>query len=313
MGYGNYSYDAHKALVSQRANQTREEVFTQRSVHPLMNPMGVTVRESRDSAEHPNSLPVIFALDVTGSMGDIPEILARRELPGFMKALLEAGVLDPQVLFMAFGDATSDHGPLQVGQFESTAEDMDRWLTWCWLEGCGGANAGESYDLPVYFAARHTETDAIVKRGVRGYFFMTGDEPPYWGTSQSIVKSLIGDTINADIPMESLVEELSRVYHPFFLIPDHNRRRFCESAWRKIMGDHVVCLESPFDTCHAAATLVALREGLVSDLDAAAHRLELSGLERERVGGVVRALTPYAATLERDGNDPPHLNRVGVR
>ena len=34
---------------------------------------------------------------------------------------LQGSVTDPQVLFMAIGDATSDLAPLQVGQFESTA------------------------------------------------------------------------------------------------------------------------------------------------------------------------------------------------
>ncbi|MCL2777272.1 MAG: hypothetical protein FWD73_04645 [Polyangiaceae bacterium] len=34
---------------------------------------------------------------------------------------------------MAVGDATSDEAPLQVGQFETTAELMDQWLTWTFL------------------------------------------------------------------------------------------------------------------------------------------------------------------------------------
>src|SRR5688572_16109224 len=104
MGYGSYSYEAHENLVQSRVDKSREEVFTQRSVHPLLDPHGVKFRESRDSAAHPNSVPIIFALDVTGSMGAIPEQLARRELPHFMKSLLDAEVTDPQVLFMFVGD-----------------------------------------------------------------------------------------------------------------------------------------------------------------------------------------------------------------
>jgi hypothetical protein len=83
MGYGNYSHAAHTALIADRAAKPGAEVFTQRSTHPLMNPRGLKMRESRDSADHPNSLGVVFALDVTGSMGDIPQILATRELPNF--------------------------------------------------------------------------------------------------------------------------------------------------------------------------------------------------------------------------------------
>ena len=53
MGYGNYSYDAHQDITAARSTKSRDEVFNQRSVHPLMNPMGVGMRESRDSVEHP--------------------------------------------------------------------------------------------------------------------------------------------------------------------------------------------------------------------------------------------------------------------
>lgn len=300
MGYGNYSYKAHRELTASRTTKKREEVFQQRKVHPLMNPHGVRYRESRDSAEHPNSLPIVFALDVTGSMGKIPDLLARQELPNFMQGLLATGVTDPQIMFLAFGDAMCDSGPLQVGQFESTAEDIDRWLTWSWLEGRGGGNNGESYDLAMYFTARHTLTDSMERRGKRGYFFMTGDEPPFPKTSRSVVKSLIGDDIEKDLPLTQVIDELSCNYHPFFLIPDVGRRKV-EKVWRKHMGDHVLVLEQPEDTCHVAAALVALCEGVVDDVDAVAANLRREGLSRKQVGGIVRALSPFAATLDKDG------------
>jgi hypothetical protein len=115
MGYGNYSQEAHETLLHTRAGVPAEAFFQQRQCHPLMNPKGVRVRESRDSAEHPHSLGIVFSLDVTGSMGGIPVILATRELPKFMKVLTSCSVPDPQVLFMAVGDATSDHAPLRSG------------------------------------------------------------------------------------------------------------------------------------------------------------------------------------------------------
>lgn len=300
MGLGKYSYTAHKKIVSKRRSQDREQVFQQRRIHPLMDPNGVEFRESRDSADHPNSIPIVFALDVTGSMGQIPEMLAKSELPNFMEGLLSAGVTDPQIMFLAFGDAYCDRGPLQVGQFESTAEDIDRWLTWSWLEGGGGGNAGESYDLAMYFAARHTRTDALELRGKRGYFFMTGDEPPYEVTSRKMVNSLLGTDLEKDLPLRQVADELAERYHSFFLIPDLGRRGV-EKVWRKYMGDHVLVLEQPQDTCHVAAGLVALTEGLVPDLDALAKRLRTRGMSRAQVSGIVGALSPYAATLDKDG------------
>ena len=293
MGYGNYSLEAHQQITVTRSHKSRQEVFHQRSVHPLMNPLGVGMRESRDSADHPHSLPVIFALDVTGSMGAIPEMLARRELPHFMKTLIDSGVAHAQVLFMCVGDAAHDHGPLQVGQFESAAADIDRWLTWSWLEAGGGGNGFESYDLAMYFAARHTATDHFSKRGRRGYYFMTGDEMPYAAVDRSYVRTLIGDELAADIPLRQMCEELARVYHPFFLLPP-TRRNSSESAWRKALGDHVIRLADAADTCRVAAALVGLCEG-VADLQSVERELRAEGLDKKRIAGILSALAPFSA------------------
>src|SRR4051812_22409877 len=179
MGYGNYSHAAHEALLADRSHLPANEVFLQRGCHALMNPRGLKVREARDSADHPNSLGIIFALDVTGSMGSIPEQLARKELPTFMKLLTACNVADPQLLFMAIGDANSDSAALQVGQFESTAQLMDQWLTRCFIERGGGGSGEESYELAFYVAAQHTDMDCWTKRKKKGYLFLTGDELPY--------------------------------------------------------------------------------------------------------------------------------------
>lgn len=307
MGYGSYSHEAHRALTLARADLPTQRVFAQRSCHPLMSPLGLRARESRDSAAHPESLAVVFALDVTGSMGAIPDALARKELPAFVKQLLDLGVADPQILFLAFGDAYTDRAPLQIGQFESEAEKMDFWLTSSFLEGEGGAHNAESYELALYVAARHTAIDCFEKRGKRGYFFMTGDELPYPFVSAAQVKALIGDPLVEDVPVAAVVDAIARLYHPFFLIPDPVRRARCEKPWRDLMGDHVICLERPDDTCAVAAGLVALIEGKVADLDALARRLESAGETRERIGSVHRALTPFAATLRRDGTPAPGL------
>lgn len=298
MGHGNYSHAAHAALLADRASLSAEEVFRQTGCHPLMNPRGLSVRESRDSADHPNALGIVFALDVTGSMGDIPRNLAQRDLPQFMGLLGACAIPDPQVLFMAIGDATSDNAPLQVGQFESTAELIDQWLTWSFLEGGGGGTGSESYELAFYLLAQHTDMDNWVKRKRRGYLFMTGDELPYPAVSRHQVDALLGDKLDEDIPIEEAIAAAAEQYHLFFLIPDLQRRGRCESRWRDLLGDHVICMESPDDTCHVAAALVGLTEGRLPDLDAVARALGSQGLARERVSAVVRALRPYAELLK---------------
>jgi len=67
MGYGDYSVEAHKAMTQARAALPKEVVFARNDCDPRMNPQGVKFRESRDSAAHPSSVGIVFALDVSGS------------------------------------------------------------------------------------------------------------------------------------------------------------------------------------------------------------------------------------------------------
>jgi hypothetical protein len=296
MGYGSYSYEAHQAIAQQRSTLPAQEVFGQRDLHPLMDPKGVKFRECRDSPDHPNSIGIVFALDVSGSMGEIPEQIARKELPTFMKALGDSGVADPQVLFMAFQDCAGGVAPLQVGQFESTAQLMDQWLTWCWIMG-GGASEYESYDLAFYFAAHHTKMDCWEKRKKKGYFFMSGDETCYDALKAQWIEQFVGDKVPADIPLERVVADLDRTFHAFYLVPDPQRGSRVRPFWEKYFGPRAVVLQSPEDTCPVAAGAVALSEGAVPTLAALGQRLEAAGLSADRVARVTKALSGYAKSL----------------
>src|SRR5262249_11718198 len=70
----------------------------EQSVHAKMTPRGVTARESRDSAAHPESHAVAVLFDVTGSMQSVPRVL-QAHLPQLMGLLIRKGYLDhPQIL-----------------------------------------------------------------------------------------------------------------------------------------------------------------------------------------------------------------------
>ncbi len=312
MGYGNYSHDAHSALLRTRSKVPAQQVFQQRTCHPLMNPKGVRVRECRDSGDHPNSLGIVFALDVTGSMGAIPRLLATEQLPKFMKVLGDCKVPDPQILFMAVGDATSDSAPLQVGQYETTAQLMDQWLTWSYLEGGGGGGGQESYELALYFLAQHTEMDCVVKRKKRGYLFMTGDELPYDVLSKHIVETVIGDRLDDDLKLEEVVAELQKTFVPFFVIPDAERRQRCERRWRDVLGEHVLCMERPDDVCFVTAGAICLSEGLVPGIDALGPVLETAGAQKPHVGAILRTLKPFAESLGKGGSKASHPAEPGA-
>ena len=105
MGGGTYSTTRATARSHHKGYATKStaEVFTAKEINNAMNPFGVTVRESCDSAEHPETVPIIIALDVTGSMGSIPHYLVKQGLPEIMDHIVKSGIADPQVLFMGIG------------------------------------------------------------------------------------------------------------------------------------------------------------------------------------------------------------------
>lgn len=306
MGGGHYDGDAHKALTATRVDLPREQVFRQDKIHPTLNPLGVDMRESRDSENHPNSVAIMMILDETGSMGHIPEDLAKRDLPTFPTTLIEEGTLpDAQVMMGAVGDARNgEQSPLQVGQFESEGTLMDQDLTRIHMEGNGGGNGGESYELPIYFAARHTSMDCWEKRGRKGYLFITGDDKPFSHVSAREVKRYIGDDLERDIPIEEIIAECAKRFHIFFLIPDANRRAACEAAWRKKLGDNVICMESHMDTSLVAASLIGVTEGTYDDLEDLQASLKKRKVDSQQAGRIHRAVAPYAAAIGKGGTRP---------
>ena len=246
MGSGRWSTDVYDAAARFRA-ATGASPFAHsdsgaRTTHPALDPHGVAVRESRDSAEHPRSLAIAVLFDVTGSMRTVPRTL-QAKLPQLLGLLLRKGYAqDPQVLFGAIGDATCDRAPLQVGQFESDNR-MDDDLGRILLEGGGGGQKTESYELALYFMARHTAADCYDKRGKRGYLFIIGDEMPYQRVKRAEAAAVIGDGLQADIPLRSVVAEVTRRWDTYYLLPQgasYAGDREVLGRWRDLLGQNVI-------------------------------------------------------------------------
>lgn len=244
MGGGNYSYMRDVKLKMSNSSKSREEVFSQRSINPEMSIVG-KVRECRDSEEHPESLPIIIALDVTGSMGRVPYSLITGGFPEIMKKIMDEGVLHPQVCFVGIGDQYSDEAPLQVGQFESSDELLDKWLKTIWLEGGGGGNGGESYQLAWWFAANHVDADHINKRDKKGILITIGDEPVHKSIHNDEFKKFFG---NGDVSSKTTSEVLKKaqqhwdVYH--INVMDYSgMKSMTRECWSEYLGNHVINTE----------------------------------------------------------------------
>lgn len=265
MGGGTYSSVSrmHSIRAAMYATSSPTTIFMERSINNAMNPCGVQIRESRDSSEHPESLAIIIALDVTGSMGSVPHYLVKEGLPAIMDAIINSGIKDPQVLFLGIGDHECDHAPLQVGQFESSDELLDKWLTTIFLEGGGGSNYGESYMLAWYFAAYHTDIDCLNKRGQKGFLFTIGDEPVLKSIPKVVIKSIMGDGQYEDFDSSKLLEKAMEKYNCFHI---HIRetgsgsRQSVIDHWKQIIQDNLIIANRRQDVASIISEVVSKRK-----------------------------------------------------
>lgn len=262
-------------------------------VHKTLDPKGLKVRESRDSDAHPTSNAIMVGLDVTGSMSSVIKVI-HKKLPTLMGILLrKAYIPDPQVMFSAIGDATCDTSPLQVGQFES-GDEMEGDLSNFYLEGRGGGQNTESYELFAYVGARKTSIDCFEKRGKKGYCFIIGDELPYSAVNSREVADLIGDTLEASIPVQKIFDELKEKYTVFYILPQSasgGRDHRVIDRWKELLGgENVLLLEDAAGVSELIAMQIGLCEGS-TDLDGAAKDLTDHGTSTALVSVVKNAVS----------------------
>lgn len=268
MGSSRWSADAWTDYTASTATKSRDAIFTStRGMKDSLNPLGVKIRESRDSVANPESNGIIVGIDVTGSMGMIAEALAREGLGVLFKEILDRKpVSDPHVMFMAIGDASCDSAPLQTSQFEASDVIIGQ-LTDIYLEGRGGGNNWESYNLPWYFAANHTSIDCFEKRGKKGFLFTVGDEFPAHPLTRAQIEKVVGDKLQTEsLSNEELLTMVSRSYHVFHVIVEEGSfaRQHLEGvtkAWKDILGQNVLNLSDYTKLSEVIVSAIQVVEG----------------------------------------------------
>lgn len=306
MGGGAWTDDAYTAKKSFLSASGYSDSFTHdkdvksgkvsTALHPDMNPLNVKVRESRDSAEHPESNAVAVFFDVTGSMGSVPKTL-QEKLPKLLATLLQRDCLPhPQILFGAIGDVTCDDVALQVGQFESDIR-IDDTLSKIFIEGGGGGQVYESYELAMYFMARHTSIDCLEKRDKKGYLFIIGDECAR-NVSKDAVKEVIGDTLQSNIPLKEVIEEVLEKYELYYIIPNQtsyfNDNRV-NKFWKDLLGERFIKLDNPNLVCECIATLIAANEG--QDVVKTAKSMGLSDSDTSVISRALANVSPTPSKM----------------
>lgn len=225
-----------------------DDIYRAKTIDEDLDPRKIEFRESCDSADNPNSTPIIVGLDVTGSMGFILDKMAREGLKNLATEIYDRKPIeDPHIMFMGIGDVKYDRAPLQVTQFEADIRIAEA-LTKIYLERGGGGNNCESYTMPWYFAAMHTKCDNFIKRQKKGYLFTIGDECPPENITADDVERIFGYRPQFDVmSTKDLLDLVSRQYEVFHIITEEGS--YCRSyrdkvvdSWRRVLGQRVLIL-----------------------------------------------------------------------
>ena len=292
MGSARWDPSHWKSYSASTAGKSRAHIFRARGLAPEFDPARIALRESRDSAPNPDSTAIIAALDVTGSMGMLAETLARKGLGTLFGEILDRRpVPDPHVMAMAVGDAVYDRAPLQVTQFEADIRIAEQ-LAQLFLEGGGGGNRCESYNLPWYFAAMKTSIDCFEKRGRKGYLFTIGDEEPPEVLEAEHIRSVLGDAAQGDLATADVLAMAERLYHVFHVIVEegHYASHFPDevrSKWTDLLGQRVLRLSDHSKLAEVIVSAIQVNEGA----DPAAVSHSWSGATSLVVANAIGGLT----------------------
>lgn len=241
--YDNYTKCTYSvdATTFASGSYSSQEIFTAHRVADELRPYNV-MRECCDSDEHPNSFPVILALDVTGSMGHTAVEVAQK-LNEIMTTLYEdKDVQDVEFCIMAVGDLACDDEPIQISQFESDVRIADQ-LGKVYFEYGGGGNTFESYTAAWYMGARHCALDCW-NRGGKGVIITMGDECPNPYLPHGRLNRLTGDTLEKDVDSVELLNEVRKKYDVYHIaVDDYTYRRHkedynCDGKWRELLGQN---------------------------------------------------------------------------
>lgn len=315
MGGGYYERDDTTSYSSNIANDTTTSYTTSSNVNVNFNsPVGV------QSCLHPNldpknwndckietfsRSPIIFGLDVTGSMGEWVKIIYDK-LPMFYgQLLLQKYLEDPAISFCAIGDHECSLAPLQVTPFSQGLE-IDDQIKKLFLEGGGGGNSKESYELVSHFYLNHID----LKNCQFPFLFITGDEVFFEAITPDAVKKVIGSQISQDIASVSSFKDLCQKYNVFHIrkpYGDPQKEKEMVKLWSQAIGpERILDVKTPKACIDVILGAIAITSGS-RNLEEYIQDMKNRGQTPERVKEVTRALILYNSRLQT-GKISPIIN-----
>ena len=298
MGRGSYNAADWSKLKNSRginADSTASDIFSGNQVNEKYLPRFITMRESRDSEDSPESTPIIIGFDSTGSMGYLAAEIAKNSLNRTATMILEKRpVTDPHIMCAAFTSPSfmSTYPAMQVTQFEADIRVVEQLLEF----KLDGGNR-YSYDSMVwYFALKHTSIDSYEKRKKKGFIFCIGDEVGDSGTEEILSSEDISNVFNDDnargFKTRELFEQTSQKYEIFHIITG-GRTEISLGTWEKLVPGRNAVIEAE-DIEFLAEVMISIMQ-LVNGMTKEETISQWSGKAKETVAKALSTVSVKSA------------------
>ncbi len=222
MGRGNVDFKKLEKQATE-AKSTSNAGFSAKSMCDEFNPATVSTRFSKKGPfnDFRDVITVLVGLDVTGSMGGIPKSLINGKLGSLMldlKKTFNKPNENLQISFAGIGDGKNDVSPLQVTHFESDNRFAEQ-LQKIWLEGKGGGNGAESYNLLWWYAANKTQLNYVKQDARKGILITLGDDNVHPDLTPAEIRKVFDKNYEGgNISNQILLDAVRRQYEVYHII-----------------------------------------------------------------------------------------------
>jgi len=299
----NYNYDTSYNNTTTTNVNFNSKVGEQSFLHPNLDPKNW----SESKIETYSRSPIIFGLDVTGSMGEWVKIIYDK-LPMFYgQIMMQKYLEDPAISFCAIGDSDASYAPLQVSPFSQGLE-IDDQIKKIFLEGGGGGNSKESYELAAYFYLNNCD----LQNSQFPFLFITGDEIFFDKISCRAARKVLDISLpnNTELNSIDVFKDLCKKYNVFHIrksYDDPQKEKEMRKKWAEAIGPErildVTCPKACIDVILGA---IAITSGSRS-IEDYIQDMRTRGQINERIKEVTKALILYNSRLQT-GKITPIMN-----
>jgi len=253
---------------------------------PVLDPIQYMENNMVSTSRH----PIVFALDVSGSMSDWPQIIYDKMPMFYGQIMMQKYLTDPSISFCAIADY-DDSVVMQCSKF-AKASEIDEQITKIHLGGGGGPEQRcEAYELPGYFYNYKVDFENCELP----FFFLTCDEEYHSEINKNYIESFLGVSVEMQtVKGKKIFQDLMQKYNLFIIKKPYNSQLEPGelNKWIDTVGkERVLVIENPKASIDLILGAIAVTNGLT--LEKYVEDMRIRGQTEDRISQVSKSLSVY--------------------